>query len=315
MLVIVKMSNQDECVDLRQMRYVVAVAEERSFTRAAEKCFVVQSALSHQIKAVERELGVKLFARTSRRVDLTPAGEAFLEGARECLAAAERAATEAAAADGLVRGVLSIGVIPTVTAVDIPVVLVKFHQAHPAVRIKVRGGGSDEFIAAIAAGSLDLAFLGLAEAVAPPAVAARELARARLAAVLPTSHRFAHRRRLHLEDLAEETFVDFPAGTPGRAQTDLAFRAAGLCRDVAFEAVDAELMLGLVRHGLAVALLSPRVVPGDAEVVTVAVSDGPRRVEYLAWSEFNPSPAVRAFLAVVRDHEHPDGGQDFADST
>ena len=115
-------------MDLQHMRYVVAVAETGSFTRAAERCFVVQSALSHQIANLERELGVKLFARTSRRVELTQAGQAFLPGARLSLEAAERAATEAAAAAGEVRGHLAIGTIPTVTAVDIPEALQRFHD-------------------------------------------------------------------------------------------------------------------------------------------------------------------------------------------
>ena len=72
-------------MELQQLRYAVAIAEEQSFTRAAERCFVVQSALSRQIKSLESELGVRLFARTSRKVEVTPAGEAFVEQARLCL--------------------------------------------------------------------------------------------------------------------------------------------------------------------------------------------------------------------------------------
>ena len=83
-------------VELQQLRYVVAIAEKRNFTRAAERCFVVQSALSHQIKALEKELGTALFVRSSRRVELTPAGEAFLTEARISLAAADRAVAVAA---------------------------------------------------------------------------------------------------------------------------------------------------------------------------------------------------------------------------
>lgn len=107
-------------MELQQMRYVAAIAEEQNFTRAAERCFVVQSALSHQIKALERELGVKLFARSSRRVELTAAGEAFLVQARASLDAADRAVSAAAAANGEIRGTLTVGVIPTVTTIDIP---------------------------------------------------------------------------------------------------------------------------------------------------------------------------------------------------
>ena len=112
------MSYNHGLVELQQLRYVVAIAEERNFTRAAERCFVVQSALSHQIKALEQELGTALFVRSSRRVELTAAGEAFLTEARASLAAADRAVAVAAEAVGQVRGSLSVGVIPTVTAVS-----------------------------------------------------------------------------------------------------------------------------------------------------------------------------------------------------
>ncbi|GAA4479818.1 LysR family transcriptional regulator [Rhodococcus olei] len=278
------------------MRYVVAVAEERSFTRAAERCFVVQSALSHQIKALERELGVTLFARTSRRVEPTAAGDAFLHAARASLEAAERAVADAAAATGRIRGTLTVGVIPTVTAIDIPAVLAGFHRDHPAVRIRLRGGGSDEFVAGIAEGSIDVAVLGLPDSSPPTGVATRELARERLVAVVSAEHRLAGRRRLRLPDLAGETFVDFPAGTPGRAPSDLAFQAAGIHREVAFEAMSIDLILGLIRHNLVIAFLAPAVVPADPDLRTIPVSGGPTRIEYLAWSDFNPAPAARALV-------------------
>ncbi len=278
------------------MRYVVAVAQERSFTRAAERCFVVQSALSHQIKALERELGVTLFARTSRRVELTAAGEAFLGPARISLDAAERAIADAAAATGEIRGTLTIGLIPTVTAIDIPAALGEFHRAHPAVRIRLRGGGSDEFITAIDEGDMDVAVLGLADITPPRRVASRVLARERLVAVTSADHALAGRRRLRLHDLADETFVDFPEGSPGRTQSDLAFQNAGLRREVAFEAMSTGLILDLVRHNLVVALLSPAVIPVSDDLHAITIAGGPTRIEYLAWSDFNPTPAALAFL-------------------
>lgn len=281
------------------MRYVAAVAEERNFTRAAERCRVVQSALSHQIKALERELGVELFARTNRRVEITAAGEAFLVAARASLDAAERAAVDAAAAIGEIRGALTIGVIPTVTAIDIPAALAAFRAEHPAVRIRLRGGGSDEFIAAIAAGEMDVAVLGLHETVEPRGVRTRALVRERLVAVVPSEHPLAGRRRLRLADLADEAFVDFPAGSPGRIPSDLAFRAADVHREVVFEAAGTGLILDLVRHGLAIALLSPAVIPHEDGLRAIPVADGPSRIEYLAWSAFNPSPAALAFLGAL----------------
>ncbi len=278
------------------MRYVIALAQERSFTRAAEKCFVVQSALSHQIKALERELGITLFARTNRRVEVTAAGEAFIAAARASLDAAARAVVDAAAADGQIRGSLTIGLIPTVTAIDIPAVLGEFHRAHPGVQIRLRGGGSDEFIAAIADGSIDVAVLGLADTTPPRGVASRVLVHERLVAVVHPGHPLAGRRRLRLDELADETFVDFPEGTPGRTQSDVAFRNAGLRREVVFEAVSTDLILDLVRHGLAIALLSPALIPDDDRLRPIPVTGGPTRIEYLAWNDFNPSPSAQALL-------------------
>ncbi|WP_165987605.1 LysR family transcriptional regulator [Streptomyces sp. YIM 98790] len=290
-------------MDLQQMRYVVAVAETRNFTRAAERCSVVQSSLSHRIAGLERELGVRLFARSSRRVELTSAGAAFVAGARECLAAADRAAADAAAASGVVRGRLAVGVIVTTAAVDVPELLQRYRARHPEVRVVLRSGRSDDMAAAIRAGDLDIAFLGLPEGERPAGVETVVLDHDRHVLVVPAGHRLAGASRVTLAEIAAETFVDFAAGTPARAQSDQAFTAAGLVRDVAYEAGVVELMTGLIARRLGVALMPSAFIrplaADDPELVLVPVVDGPRRVEYLAWSRFNPSPATRAMLGVL----------------
>src|SRR5262245_24045379 len=148
-------------MELHQLRYVIAVAETSSFTRAAERCLVVQSALSHQIARLERELGARLFERTSRRVRLTPAGAAFLPAARQCLDAAERAAAEVAATVGEVRGRLAVGMISTVAAVDLPAVLRDYRRQFPHVRISLRVSPSEELVEQVKQGATEVAFLGL----------------------------------------------------------------------------------------------------------------------------------------------------------
>src|SRR3954451_3433965 len=246
----------DRCVDLQQLRYVVAVAELGNFTRAAERCFVVQSALSHQVAKLAQELGARLFHRTSRAVSLTPAGTAFLPAARECLLAAERARALVAAATGEIRGRLAVGMIPTAAAVDVPAVLRAFHREHPQVRVSLLTGGSDVLAGQVRDGELDVAFLGLAEGVEIPGVTSRPLARDPLAALVAPDHRLAARTRIRLATLVGEDFVDFPAGTSGRVQADRAFQVAGLERRVAFEVSDPYVMARLVTEGLAVALLA-----------------------------------------------------------
>ncbi|MBB4781441.1 LysR family transcriptional regulator [Streptomyces rapamycinicus] len=286
-------------MELQQMRYVVAVAETNSFTRAAERCLVVQSALSHQIARLEKELGARLFERTSRRVRLTPAGAAFLPAARQCLDAAERAAAEVAAAVGEVRGRLAVGLIPTVTAVDIPGALRDFRERYPRVRVSLRVGASDDLVEQVREGALDVAFLGLPTTVRPQGVAAHELARDRLVAVVAPDHPLAGESRVDLRRLSSEVFVDLPAGTAGRAQSDLAFEAAGLTRDVAFEVTSADFIARLVGPGLGVAMLPTAYAPHLAGVVTIEVADAPARVEYVIWSRFSRTPAATAFLTAL----------------
>jgi DNA-binding transcriptional LysR family regulator len=286
-------------MELQQMRYVVAVAETANFTRAAQRCHVVQSALSHQIAQLERELGARLFERTSRRVRLTAAGEAFLPAARQALEAAERARAEAAAAAGEIRGRLAIGTIPTVTAVDLPEALRAFRQRHPQVRVSLRVDGSETLTRGVREGVLDLAFLGLPPEARPKGVRGQELARDELVAVVAPGHPLAAEPEgtVTLRRLAEEVFVDFPEGSAGRAQSDVAFSAAGLTRDVAFEANGAELLIALVRNGLGVGMAPSSLTSRLAGLRAVRVSDAPRRVEHLVWSSLRPSPAAAAFLA------------------
>ncbi|MGP4111593.1 LysR family transcriptional regulator [Streptomyces sp. 4N509B] len=286
-------------MELQQMRYVLAVAETNSFTRAAERCLVVQSALSHQVARLERELGARLFERTSRRVRLTPAGAAFLPAARQCLDAAERAVAEVAAAVGEVRGRLAVGLIPSVAAVDIPRALRDFRERYPHVRVSLRVGASEELVQQVRQGSIEVAFLGLPTTARLTGVAFRELAHDRLVAVVAPDHALAGEPSVDLRRLSSEVFVDLPAGTAGRAQSDLAFTAAGLDRDVAFEVTNADFLARLVGQGLGIALLPSAYVPQLTGVATIEVTDAPTRVETVVWSREGRTPAATAFLDVL----------------
>ncbi|MFC9789667.1 LysR family transcriptional regulator [Rhodococcus sp. NPDC127528] len=288
---------QDRWMELQQMRYVLAVAETKNFTRAAEQCLVVQSALSHQIARLERELGAKLFDRTSRRVQLTPAGEAFLPAARQSVEAAERARAEVAAAAGEIGGTLAIGAIPTVGAIDLASSLRDFRARHPQVRISLRMGASGDLVDQVRQGALDVAFLGLPPGVEPTGVRGIELGRGELVALVPAGHPLAEGREVDLRMLSDETFVDFPAGSGGRAQSDEAFAAAGVRRRVAFEVMAVDFFARLIRQGLCIGLLPAAVVSEFPDLRVVELLDPPTRVEHLVWSRLRPAPAAAAFLA------------------
>jgi DNA-binding transcriptional LysR family regulator len=287
-------------MDLRQLSYVVAIADLGSFTQAADRCHVVQSALSHQVSRLETELGARLFHRTSRQVRLTPAGRALLPAARQCLEAADRARAEVSAATGLVRGRLSVGVIPTVAAVDVPAELTTFHAAFPDVRVRLLMGNSDDLIERVIHADLDLAFLGLPSERTVTGLADRVLLREHHVAVTASSHRLARTNGLSLSMLADEPFVDFPLGGPGRAQTDQAFAAAGLSREVMFEVSDPYMMANLIGKKLGVGLLPAGFASQLDGVVTAVVADAPSRAEHLVWSREAVSPAAAAFLQQLK---------------
>ncbi|CAM5360730.1 hypothetical protein SGLAM104S_08645 [Streptomyces glaucescens] len=186
----------------------------------------------------------------------------------------------------------------------------RYRAQHPAVHVALRSGRSDDLAdGRSGSGELDLAFLGLPEGERPSGVEAVALDQDEHVLVAPAGHRLAGASRVTLAEIAEESFVDFAAGTPARAQSDQAFAAAGLVRDVAYEAGVVELITRLVARGLGVALLPSAYIrpmaADDPGLALVRVADGPRRVEYLAWSRFNPSPATRAMLDVLGVREVP----------
>ncbi|MGY1435168.1 LysR substrate-binding domain-containing protein [Streptomyces reniochalinae] len=286
-------------MELQQLRYVAAVADTGGFTRAAERCHVVQSALSHQIAKLEKELGARLFERTSRSVRLTHAGEAFLPAARQSLEAADRAAAEVAAATGEIRGTLALGAISTIASVDLPRLLRDYHHRYPQVRVSLTSSRSELLAEQVRRGTLDLAFLGVTPSFQAKGVRSRTLVRDRHVVVVAPGHPLEEEGAagpLELARLAEETFVDFAAGSHARAQTEETFAAAGLHRDVAFEASHWEFLAALVRNGMAVAMLPSAFVSQLSGLRVLPVRDGPRREERLVWSATRLTPAGAAFL-------------------
>ncbi|WP_151030257.1 LysR family transcriptional regulator, partial [Citrobacter cronae] len=147
-------------MNLKQLEYALAVADTGSFTRAAERCHVVPSALSHQVARLEAQLGVSLFERSSRRVRLTHAGEAFVLSARPAVEAARRIADDVAAACGQVRGRLSIGEISSLTALDLVDLLAVFHRRHPDVDVRWLTAKSELLMADVCERRLDVGFVG-----------------------------------------------------------------------------------------------------------------------------------------------------------
>ena len=241
-------------MELRQLECFVAVAEECHFTRAAGRLHVAQSGLSATIRALERELGAPLFVRSTRQVRLTPAGRALLAEARRALAAAGAARDAVAAAQGLLRGSLSVGTLQCQPAVDLPGALARFVERHPGMEIHLRQGGSDELTEQVRTGELDLA---LVQRPAGPGdgLTVRPLAAEPLVLACAPGRPLAGREAVAPHELTAERFVDFPAGWGTRDLADRVLGAAGAGRRVPLEVTDVHALLDLVGLGLGVALV------------------------------------------------------------
>lgn len=283
-------------MNLKQLEFAIALAEEGHFTRAAQRCNVVQSALSHQIARLEEELGAPLFERRPRRVVTTPAGEALLREARQVVETTRRIPAQVAAVAGEVRGCLTVGAISSLDLFDIVELLAAFHRRFPHIDIGLRQEHSDLLLEEVRKGSIDLAFVGVATSKSLPGVEKRLLVEEELVAVLPPGHPLADRARLRLEELQDLPLVDFPAGSSARQQTDEAFAALGLAHRVSFEISHLLLLERLARGGLAVGLAPASSAATFVGLPRIPVADAPKRRVYAIWPS-HPTPATRELLA------------------
>lgn len=285
-------------MELRQIEYFVAVAEERHFTRAARRMHVAQSGLSASVRSLERELGAALFVRSTRRVELTDAGRALLAEARNTLHSLTAARDAVAAVQGLLRGSLSIGTIQCLPGLDMAAALARFRTAHPGVAVGLRQASSPELVEAVRNGELDVAFVS-APAAGTGAVATAPLTAESMVVSCGPDHPFAAAGAVSLADLATETFVDFSPGWVTRDLTDDALRAAGLARRVALQVDDVHSLLDLVAHGLGVALVPEHFTgkPTTARFIPLTGATPVWHTAVATATNRSTSAAARAFLA------------------
>ncbi|GAA4589005.1 DNA-binding transcriptional LysR family regulator [Actinoplanes octamycinicus] len=293
----------DTCgVELRQLEYFVAVAEEQHFSRAAERLHVVQSAVSAAIKTLERELGVPLFDRNAKRVLLTDAGAALLPRARTALDAARDARDAVDEVRGGLRGTLRLGVLTSIRLLDLPALLGEYHRRHPGVLLQTSAApsGSAGLVTALTEHRLDLAFVSL-PGPPPPGIRLLPLASAQLDLVVPPGHPLAGRESVPITELAGLDFIDSPAGYGNRAVADRAFAAAGVRRRVTIEISDIGTGADYVRHGLGITLLPRFLLDGITGVAVLPVTGADLRwpLSLAMPADRTPGAATRALIDLV----------------
>jgi DNA-binding transcriptional LysR family regulator len=287
-------------VELRQLRYFVAVAENVSFTRAATHLHIAQQSLSQQISALERQLGIRLLDRDSRGTRLTPAGKAFLPAARAVLAQAQTAVALAHRAASGDVGHLELAFLSSTANYMLPAVVRAIRQRLPDATLTTHDVSISELVAGLREGRYDAAFT---RPPLVPDVLTETITTEPVCAVLPAGHRFATRTELCLSELADEDWVLTPRDSwpPWHRKYDADFATAGFVPRVVQRAAGVANLLGLVAAGVGVTRLAHSASSiRRSGVVFVPVTDD-RAETVLAWHPARTDPIQQRLRALVAD--------------
>jgi DNA-binding transcriptional LysR family regulator len=241
-----------KAVELRQIEYFFAVAEEGSFTRAAARLFMGQSSLSASVLALERELGTQLFKRGRNGTELTDAGQAFLEPARAALADLDRARDAVAEVRGALRGSVRIAALAMPPRLDLAEAIARFHRRHPNVQIQVFPTDSKSMIALVAEGQVDFAITPRIEHMTAK-LSFEPLIRTPLALLCPSGHRLAGAQDVDPRDVIHELVIDLPRSWLARELFDRLLAGHGMARQIRLEVSGWLAALGLVQKGVGIA--------------------------------------------------------------
>ena len=287
-------------MNLRDLEYLVALAEHRHFGRAADASFVSQSTLSAQIKKLEAELGVELVERTTRSVLFTPVGAAIVHRARAVMAEVDQIWALARQASHPESGTVSLGLFPTLAAYLLPHVLGPLRRRFPELELQLVEEKTDELLGQLRSGQLDAALL--ARPVDDAGLATLDLFDEPFDLAAPAGHPLATRSGpLGLDDLVEERLLLLDEGHCLRHQALDVCRLAGAAEDTGLRATSLETLRHMVAAGLGITLLprlatSPPVPQSGDLVIRPFVDGGPRRRVALFWRS---SSSLGAFLTTI----------------
>jgi DNA-binding transcriptional LysR family regulator len=247
-------------MDLRQMEYFVALAEESQFTRAAEVTRVSQSGLSAAIKSLEQDLNAQLFTRTTRRVELTPAGRALFPHARNLLAEANAGRDAVTATVGEITGSLHVGAEQCLGSINVPELVERFHRRHGEVEITFTQAGTADLLTRMRDGEIDLAFVaGTPETTDPrlrlTGLDHTTLATEPLVVLTPADHALSAQKAVTWDDLQDRRYIDLDVSWAIRVVTDELFAKRKIPRRVAFTVGDIHALIDMINRGLGIAIV------------------------------------------------------------
>ena len=290
-------------MDLPVIRYVLAVADTGSFSRAAQACYVGQPALSQQISKLERELGVTLFNRHSRGITLTEAGRAFVLRGREIVQSCEALQSEMFHYAGLEKGTLNLGVITSLQCINFGELLSDFCAAHASISVNIMQAGTYTLLEKLEERSIDLAFLNRPSGAMPAAFHFVRLGEDTYSLAVPRTHRLAKRGRVSLAELRDETFIFHQSGQVAAELCLNACRAAGFEPNIVCRSASPSTGLSMVRGGLGVAFLPSEEFRTHSipEVVELKLDEAIVKEVGMAYRKDVSSPVLDATVAFVRE--------------
>ena len=286
-------------MELRQLKYFLAVAEETSFTRAAERVHVSQPGISAQIRQLERDLGAVLIDRSGRSAGLTAVGEVVFDHARAVLSAVEALRHAVDEMNGLVRGRLVVGMVTACTIAPLFAALASFHRAHPGVQISLVEDDSVTLVECVREGAVDLALIGAAER-APEGLDGQLVISEAIVAAVPPGHPLAREDGVTLAQLSAYPVICLPKGTGIRAVLDQVSAARGVTFGVALQASAPGAVMHLAERGLGVAMLSGSMLAGHPQLLTVPIVDADIAAVLALIATPTKSPALRELLVHCR---------------
>jgi DNA-binding transcriptional LysR family regulator len=289
-------------MELHQLEYFVAVAEEASFTRAAERVHVAQPGVSAQVRRLESDLGQRLLDRSGRSVRLTEAGSAVLPFARAALDAVAKARLAVDELAGLVRGQVTVGMVSGCALPVLAELLASFHKQYPGVAIALTEDNSDRLIEMLKDGRLDLALIGSSGEPADQGISTAVLIDEELVAAVPPGHPLASAGTLTIKALRDVPLVCLPRGTGVRAALDAACAAAGFEPRIVFEASALPMVVTMAAQGLGLAVVPASVAnAANAPVMVPITNPGVRSRLELAWPGApSGNPAARVLTEQAR---------------
>jgi len=291
-------------MELRHLRYFVAVAEDLSFTKAAQRLRLAQPSLTRQVRNLEDEIGVKLLDRSNNRVVLTEEGRLFLFDSKKLLA---MCAESIAAVQRMKRGEnsgLNIGYVANIHYGLLPATLGAFRKLHPGVALNLFDMTSAEQFLALDSRKIDLGFVGLAPALSRHALLSECVAHDTMLVALPARHPLAKKAKITLADLAPQFFIVMAAQTHPGAREWLAetCKEAGFAGRILQEADSEPTMIQFVADGLGVALMPEQItgLPHDGVVFRPLVPTLLRE-STIAWRADNPSRPLKDYIQIVKE--------------